>query len=798
MDLGTQPQRQLNRRDGLLLLALWLLCLLLDGLWIQQHQAPPAWDQGDHLSRALGVWQVLSQPAPWSGDWWHSLWAQAPSYRGPLTYVLSAPVLQLLGPSFSSAMASGAVFNGILLLSCYGQGRQLHSRRAGLWAALFVATAPALLNQRTDYLIDLSLTAVMTGSWWILSQRRWFVAGRRWLWTVLSGIGLGLVALTRPTGLVLLWLPLLLLLIGGLREARRGHWRPLLQGASSSVIAWLLVWPWFSQNWLTILSTINKARQWGVAYQDGLEANSLEGWLYYLKLLPAMLGSSLTALVLVGGVIALVERRPQLNPDKAWLIWWLSFPLGGLLICILMTSKDFRFVLPLLPQLAIGLSLIVASVERRWAPLWQGALVLVALLGALWSQFGWGPKLSSFPPHRPNPQGGWPIEAIVARVRSTSPNQLSTLAVLPDSEGLNAFNLEAEGRRQQFRLAARQTVAPKERLEEELSNFDWFLRKGGDQGVMSDERQARQSELLQNSPHFEQVGSWPLPDGSQAQLLRRKELSVRTAAITCPAQLSGSITAIPGGLDVRVSGPSTALQGSKLLLTLRQGEQRREADQALGQGLLRLPKGCLEVQQQLSLSGDASSDGAWSAELQLLKADGQRQAIQLPADRAVLLQPGQGDPGERTANRVALLRQLGGQLRRGELDSLFSKVGQLNQSDPEQVYLSDAEAILRARLAEDPKDLNDLYSLALAQALQRHAGDAAQTLTQIKALDPSNPNALLGLGVVELYRFRPAQAQVALDQAAKMSPNNSTLRTLRIVASALRLDLPQTLHLLRS
>jgi len=31
-----------------------------------------------------------------------------------------------------------------------------------------------------------------------------------------------------------------------------------------------------------------------------------------------------------------------------------------------------------------------------------------------------------------------------------------------------------------------------------------------------------------------------------------------------------------------------------------------------------------------------------------------------------------------------------------------------------------------------------------------------------------------------------------------MSPNNSTLRTLRIVASALRLDLPQTLHLLRS
>ena len=367
--------------------------------------------------------------------------------------------------------------------------------------------------------------------------------------------------------------------------------------------------------------------------------------------------------------------------------------------------------------------------------------------------------------------------------------------MLPDSEGLNAFNLEAEGRRQQFRMAARQTVAPKERLEEELSNFDWFLSKGGDQGVMSDERQARQAELLQGSPAFEPVKSWPLPDGSEAQLLRRQSLSVSATPVRCSTPLSGAITAIPGGLDIQVSGPSALLQGSRLLVTLEQTGQRLEADQALGQGLLRLPPGCATVQQELAFSNNG---GSWSPQLQLLEANGKRRAIPLPRASTLELEAGTQEPGALAANRVALLRDLGGQLRRGELDSLFSKVGQLNQSDPEQIYLADAEAILRARLQDDPGDLNDLYSLALAQALQRHASDAAQTLTQITSLDPSNPNALLGLGVVELYRFRPGQAQVALDQAAKMSPNNSTLRTLRIVASALRLDLPQTLHLLRS
>ena len=48
MDLGApQPlSRALNRRDLGVLLALWLACIALDWLWIHQHQAPPAWDQG--------------------------------------------------------------------------------------------------------------------------------------------------------------------------------------------------------------------------------------------------------------------------------------------------------------------------------------------------------------------------------------------------------------------------------------------------------------------------------------------------------------------------------------------------------------------------------------------------------------------------------------------------------------------------------------------------------------------------------------------------------------------------------
>ena len=42
-----------------------------------------------------------------------------------------------------------------------------------------------------------------------------------------------------------------------------------------------MVWPWLSINWLTIITSILNSWQWGIKYQDGLEANTLEGIIFY-------------------------------------------------------------------------------------------------------------------------------------------------------------------------------------------------------------------------------------------------------------------------------------------------------------------------------------------------------------------------------------------------------------------------------------------------------------------------------------------------------------------------------------
>lgn len=789
----TSRPHLLPRRDALVLAGLWLAGVLLDLAWVQHHQLPPAWDQGDHLSRALGFWQVLQQIQPFSGAWWHELWAQAPSYRGPLTYLVSAPLFSLLGPGYGTAILSNGLFQALLLASLYGQGRLTGSRAAGLWAGFLAAVAPALLNQRTDYLIDFSLTAVVTACWLLLSWRHLGQPRRPWLSSALAGLGLGLLLLTRPTGVLLLWLPLLWLLIRAIRALFQRRWALAGQGLLATWLAWLAAGSWFSQNWLTILSTVNNARRWGVLYQEGLEPNSLEGWLYYPRLLPAMAGAWLVAVVAVGWLLSCWQRQHwphwPAGAEPRWnLAWWLSFPVGGLLLASLMSTKDFRFVLPLLPQLLLGLGLLLAG-SARWL---QGAVVALGVSGLLASQFNLGPNLTGFPAHPPKGAEHWPLEEIVGTIRRQSPQQLSTLAVLPDHEFLNAFNLEAEGRRQQFRVAARQTVARVERLNDDLGGFDWFLLKGGNQGVMSDERQSRLSELVRQSPAFVAAGSWALPDGSRADLFRRRQLSLEVAPAPCRQGRDVVLELWSATGTSRLIGPADQLAGSRVLLDGR--------DHAVGQGMVRPWPGdgeghrCLAVTERLAWPTTSTSAKAVPA-ARLLQANGGEQPLRV--ELRTEPPPGGQPITPVMASRHQQLLGLGQLLRTGALDALFQQVGLINQHDPEQRYLPDGEAILQARLNKDPGNLDLLYPLALAQALQRKADAAARTLSQISRLDPGNANAHLGLGFVQLYRFKPWAAQPVLDHAAQLDPSNPTLRTLRAVAAALRLDLAQAQSLIK-
>ena len=116
------------------------------------------------------------------------------------------------------------------------------------------------------------------------------------------------------------------------------------------------------------------------------------------------------------------------------------------------------------------------------------------------------------------------------------------------------------------------------------------------------------------------------------------------------------------------------------------------------------------------------------------------------------------------ANKISKVELLGDFLRKGEFEKLFNLVGLINQSDPEQIYLEDAEKIYTQRFRES-KDLKYLYNVLICQILQRKVDNAEQTINLILEKDFSNGNAQLIKSIINIYLFDQKDARIAIKNA---------------------------------
>jgi predicted Zn-dependent protease len=140
---------------------------------------------------------------------------------------------------------------------------------------------------------------------------------------------------------------------------------------------------------------------------------------------------------------------------------------------------------------------------------------------------------------------------------------------------------------------------------------------------------------------------------------------------------------------------------------------------------------------------------------------------------------------------ITQLHRLSPSFARGQTDSVFGEIAIINQYDPVQDYLIQAQKAIEYRLAQGNTDLNLRYTLALSQALQRQIEPLLANLTQIVAQDSQNPAALTYLGVVRLYNWQPQAAETVFKKAEALPSPPQALQTLKIVSALFRFNLPQ-------
>ena len=778
------------------LFIVFLFSILLDYLWLNNTNSIPAWDQGYHLSNAFKMHNIYEFYKNDYQTLWNNLLKVTDSYRGPLTYFFSSLFLKIFGISYKNAYLSNHIYSLICLFSIFELGKITLNKSVGLWAAIIFTFSPLIISQRTDYLIDLSLTAFITLTFLFIT--RWFLSQNIFsIYSIITGLTLGFVFLVKPTGIVLLIFPLLITFSRRIHKSKN---KLLIIGELILLFSTFLIiiYPWFSKNWLTILSSIINAWQWGIKYQEGFEISDIESWFFYFLRIPNIIGktSFWTLITIFLYRVFYFNSEPifNLRASKKTNLLYLSFFLNVYLITSFMSTKEIRFFLPILPIICIFLSIILNS-KNKFKELFFKRVILITILitiifyqNSFLSFFSFGKNTNI------RPEDYLLHKEIIDEISKSNMNITSTLAVLPDTREINTFNLEAEASKEGEYVAVRQIISKKDTYKFDLENFDWFLIKTGDQGIMKNEAKELLEKKLYNKEAFKIQKEWQLPDKSNLRLIRRRLPTILVEKSICKSKTPIiNIEKIDNGVKLIINGNGNNLISSKILLNLKTNNKIYKENISLANGMFHpefSQNSCYSIEQNVPIKLNLiEEDKSNNLNVDIIFIN--RLGEIIFTDKNILKSVDSDlNKSFLMANKIEKVKQLGLNLKFGRFDELFKLVEILNQSDPKQVYLKDAEDIYMIRYAID-KNEDDLYSILISQILQRKINDAKNTSNLIiKNNKNFNQNIYITQAVINLYLLNIRDARLSINTAKSLSnykDNDDIVKTIDKILSIFEL-----------
>jgi 4-amino-4-deoxy-L-arabinose transferase-like glycosyltransferase len=795
-------------KDYIILLTIWLIGLMIDRTWFFLDESIPAYDQSAHLTGALHHYRIFQNLNILSGDWWLSLWQLTPSYRAPFVYICTVPFLVLFGKGHDQASLVNLVYTAVIILSVYHLGNYLfQNRKIGITASIFCLLFPIMGIIRTDYLLDYGLTAIVIATFTVLTIWKDSYSGfLSWILTLLLGIGIGLIMLSKPTGFIFILIPSICTLIIFISKRK---FIKLIQTGLSLILAWLIAGSWYSVNWLTIITSALNANHVGIGEGDP-SATTIAGWLYYPQAIPETVGFPILFVSIGIFLIYLFKRRVTQNvlPDnlsKSASTWLFISLISSYIICSLGTNKDIRFILPCFPVISLILAYFFNLIDNIWfnklrlATFVLSGIILLNNLFPLPLIQAWGGK------HLPNDESKkYPLAELMEKINQTTPYLRTTLGVIPVSTPqVNEFTLDYFGTLADFRIYGRKLTMKLSQVNQDLQYLSWYVTKDNepDEPGEKGETKRKLKSLVEADPELKLQNDWVLPHGDKLRLYHRKnphvvveKLNVDNKPLALEKVIIANevITNQNNSVTYQITGSWDELQNGLLLLKWQNGQSAWYHDHAIALGNLYCgikchPQGNFRVIENLAtfIPQELPLGKYQLSALYLDKINGKITPLNIPN---IIVNVTDTGKLEKTPplDLVSRMSQLAVDLQQGKLDNIFVQIDNFNQYDPTQDYLKQIEFAANHYLENEPNNLNWRYTLVLSQLLQRKAPELIQNLTELTKYDRQNPYTWLYLAFVYLYDFQPKQAEKQLIIAEKLKPDIPELKTLKTVTNIMK------------
>ena len=345
--------RKYSAQTGLGLLVLFLFCAHF--YWNAHNDLLCDEVNREHVPRAMFFYKHMAvSPADFfraygSIDGTNSCW---PVVRSPLVYLVTGAVNLLSGFSVFKVQAAFFIFFLVLILSVYRMTVKLADKNTALLACVFTAFNPLVFYYSHIYNQDLPLAAMCALAFYFLLEYGEFKNLRE---SVILGAVFGLGVLTKPTFVLYLSVPLIFALknaaASGVKE--KVFVREKIRAVFVFFLSFFLVSAlWFANKISHIVPTL-QYEFFVQKFQQGVKAQML---FYPVELLNRGGWLSAAAFFLgVPGFPAYKSRYKRL---------FLSWMFGAFFVLMLISNKQIRFVLPVIPAAAVFSAIGISAIKN--------------------------------------------------------------------------------------------------------------------------------------------------------------------------------------------------------------------------------------------------------------------------------------------------------------------------------------------------------------------------------------------------------------------------------------------------
>ncbi len=426
-------KRRVFRCEIAVLVLLVLFLAAANIIWLNQDKNPPSWDQSAHLSYSLDFHRMVKAWHPFQDHFGRFLdrLLGVSTYWPPFFHFSTLSLTFIFGFSPNTVVWTHFLYMVLLAFSVYSIGKHFLNARLGAAAAALTLLYPIVFGLSRTALIDFPLTAMVAFVQALILKSR---AGTRWRSAWLLGLAAGLCVMTKWTGPVFFAGTFLLVLVKSWKEKSSPRKAAVLSLLSAAAAAALIILPWFIKNgpefvrMLRFINTADAARL-GSPGPFSLRAFSWYGTELVRQLLTWPL--FLFALLGLASLILWVKKKRFLAFMGCWAVLPF-FVFAGVPV------KDDRFIVPLLPALALLTVAGISSLPRkafRLAVL--SALFVAAFVQFSMVSFGW-PRPLRYSFARPPSPDHWPVEEIVDGLEKRFGRRPMNVGFLPSLPYFNA------------------------------------------------------------------------------------------------------------------------------------------------------------------------------------------------------------------------------------------------------------------------------------------------------------------------------------------------------------------------